>query len=505
MNMYIIANKCLPKCPVTSSRTKNISSRELMLLLTHILLRPMFMGFANVPTILKYIQTHYPRLYNNHSREYLRKRIVYIAKQHPDIFAVWKSGGINYIELRRIPAEYFADTTTIDLISIRGGRETRKPRRNTKISIADRRARYERSSVQHILYERPKTDERERASLEDYLFDMFLAYVRRVSRQILTFYDTYSNTYVFVRQKNRYIDPSLNRDQLRKFMVVFNHYAKEFKKGVFLTITLPPVFPLGLYPKLFTYIIKQLMAWIRKRNKGKKIRLIRVNEFQENGMLHVHLVIFGINYICDKQELTVRLDMWLVNSLLRLYKYIDDRIVNLMISRYLRYCRSNPGYTGPVNFVTAVDFVKRTWRLPPDLHRFLSNLQNTQQTQYDGAGVFVDDYLSKYLSKFIGFSRDVEEYVNRGFDPSVFDDHKKKRIKSLKFLMYWVTGIKYFSLDYKIYSKLGLSRSNYTNKTCVFIGSYDISNMPEYLWRIYSDESIILSDRATFYTSSYIA
>lgn len=472
------------KYPLTSgeSNSKRVPRELFIKIFLEYMLDPNTMGIGNTITILDYIKRKYPRIFFSHSREYIRKRIISVARElaNKGYIEIHETANLNYYIMKKLDRHIF------DLILYTGERETQKPRRSKPFTLADRRARYERSAAQHVVYERPKLDPEDRSSLTDHIYDLFLSYVRRLARQVLVFYDKMTDQYVFIKQKNRYVDPNLNRDQLRKFLRVFSYYAKKYKVGVFLTITFPPIFPLGLYPKLATYVVKQLMAWIRKHNPDKEIRMIRVNEFQENGMLHIHLVIFGIDYICEKEELTVRLDVWLVNALLRLYKYLDDKLVNLLIARYLRYCRTHKFYSGPINFLTKVDFEKRIWSLPPDLRKWIENLQKQQKLFNDGAGIFVDDYLAKYLSKYIGISEAISEYIDSGFDPSVLEPIKKK-IKTLKFLMYWITGIRYFSLDYRIYKKLGLSRKRGSG-IYDFIGSYSIENMPNPIWNVYRSQ-----------------
>ncbi|MCD6301656.1 MAG: hypothetical protein J7L82_06265 [Staphylothermus sp.] len=469
------------KYPLTSgyNNKKRIPKELLTKIFLEYMLDPNSMGLANTIAILNYIKRKYPKIFYSHSREYLRKRIISVANDlaNKGYIEIHHEANLNTYIMKKLDRQIF------DLILYTGKRETEKPKRSKTFTLADRRARHERSVVQHVLYEKPKLDSEEKESLTDYVYDLFLSYIRRIARQVLVFYDSMTDQFVFIKQKNRYVDPNLNRDQLKKFLRVFSYYAKKYKVGVFLTITFPPIFPLGLYPKLATYVVKQLMAWIRKHNPNKEIKMIRVNEFQDNGMLHVHLVIFGVDYICEKEELTVRLDVWLVNALLRLYKYLDYKLVNLMIARYLRYCRSHKKYVGPINFLTKVDFQRRLWNLPPDLRKWIENIQKQTKLFNDGAGIFVDDYLAKYLSKYIGISEAISDYISSGFDSSVLDEIKDK-IKSLKFLMYWITGIRYFTLDYRIYKKLGLSKKKGSG-ILDFVGSYSIENLPPPLWELY--------------------
>ena len=156
----------LEKYPLTSvfSNRKQIPREFFTKIFLEYMLSPNSMGIANTIAILNYIKRKYPRIYYSHSKEYLRKRIISVAKDLADkgYIEIHHEANLNTYIMKKLDRHIF------DLILYTGERETQKPKRSKRFTLADRRARYERSAIQHVLYERPKIDRADRESLTDF-------------------------------------------------------------------------------------------------------------------------------------------------------------------------------------------------------------------------------------------------------------------------------------------------------------------------------------------------
>jgi len=88
----------------------------------------------------------------------------------------------------------------------------------------------------------------------------------------------------------------------KKYRAVWNNAGVMFNKGVFLTLTTDPKRHTNVEEanKAFGPALNRFMTYIRKRVKELgygKLSYITANEFQKNGLLHAHIVIFGIPYL----------------------------------------------------------------------------------------------------------------------------------------------------------------------------------------------------------------
>jgi len=88
----------------------------------------------------------------------------------------------------------------------------------------------------------------------------------------------------------------------KKYKTVWNNAGVMFNKGVFLTLTTDPkrFHSVEEANKAFGPALNRFMTYIRKRVRGLgygKLSHITAYEFQKNGLLHAHIVIFGVPYL----------------------------------------------------------------------------------------------------------------------------------------------------------------------------------------------------------------
>jgi len=280
--------------------------------------------------------------------------------------------------------------------------------------------------------------------------------------------------YRVVPYRTRFTSSSYARLSLAKYDHAWRR-AREYGTAVYVTLTIPPIFPLWVQRYLMSALVNNLKAFIRRRYGYAPH--IRINEFQpkRTGCLHVHLVIFGINRIMDKRELTRRLDSWICSFLEAMGERIRGmrrgRLSRLaveklnayglkLLKRYSRYV-SQHGLEGPINYLYRIKLGKGwEWAsgAPPDALKPVPNA--------DGGVRAPNDYLRKYLSKvFWACSRAVESGDFSSFDRSD-GPHS--------LALYWLSGVRFFSVS----PALRMSSSRSASRGWEFCGSFRWDELP---------------------------
>ncbi len=100
---------------------------------------------------------------------------------------------------------------------------------------------------------------------------------------------------------------------LIKSSTALNNAFKRYKDAIMITLTVPHIFPLviplenngkivGFIPlqdSIITRLKANMLAWIRRNWKGRKIETFTAYEYHGDYVLHVHVLVFGIPYIID--------------------------------------------------------------------------------------------------------------------------------------------------------------------------------------------------------------
>lgn len=213
-----------------------------------------------------------------------------------------------------------------------------------------------------------------------YLYFLFNDYLEDVGSRIIVLRDLAEDVFLLLRYKHRFLRSRIRRI-LDKYDKLWDHFSR-YSVGVFLTVT----FDIEGYDSLYDIskrsyaVFNRLRAWIRKR-VGFSPPYICVNEFQDNGRLHLHIVFFGISRIADKfTELTPELKRAGFGKINYIYKIVN---------------RGGWVWAGK----------------PPRAHH------NPK------------DYLKKYLVKSLGSG----------------GSGKRRRIDIYKIAMYWATGKRFYT------------------------------------------------------------
>jgi len=246
-----------------------------------------------------------------------------------------------------------------------------------------------------------KTSKITNEDIEEVL-EAFEFYLEDINIKVLVFVDEDGYLH-FKKYRTRFNDKSILVKQLKKLEEAFKVASSKYNSAVFLTLTIPPIFPLKLRLWILSFLLHRLKAFIRRR-EGKTKPHIKVVEPQASFNPHFHVVIFDLDFIMDKRELTRFLDNHLENFLLNLGDYykktINNRASSLaveylnkygkkMFKRYRRYKRKHSSYEGPINYVSKVKREKNAFCFlspPPEIKPLSKS---------------VFDYVKKYIKKAI--------------------------------------------------------------------------------------------------------
>jgi len=127
-------------------------------------------------------------------------------------------------------------------------------------------------------------------------------------------------------------------DVLRRFDVVFANASRRFRVGVWVTLTTDPKMYENMDYLTYRYeIVKALnrfFAWLRKR--FGRVSYINVIEFTDSGLIHFHIVVFGLSRIEDYRVFTKRLIEWGFGKINFMYVIVNvngvwkpKRVVNI--------------------------------------------------------------------------------------------------------------------------------------------------------------------------------
>ena len=105
--------------------------------------------------------------------------------------------------------------------------------------------------------------------------------------------------------KTRFTDKAYKRRMLKKYDKIWHNASSKYKNAVFLTLTTDPKRFKSIFHswRHFGIALNRFMSYLTKYLK-KRPRYIAVYEFTKSGLLHVHIVIFGLSFLIPKQQIT---------------------------------------------------------------------------------------------------------------------------------------------------------------------------------------------------------
>jgi len=111
--------------------------------------------------------------------------------------------------------------------------------------------------------------------------------------------------FIIVPYSTRFNDKSRILDLIDKYDQIFSTASQKYERAVFLTLTTDPKRHKSIYHswKFFSKNFNRFMSWLRKK-LGFRPPYIAVYEFTKSGLMHVHIILFGISYIAHKYTIT---------------------------------------------------------------------------------------------------------------------------------------------------------------------------------------------------------
>jgi hypothetical protein len=136
--------------------------------------------------------------------------------------------------------------------------------------------------------------------------------VKEWDRSVMVFMND-DEEFMIMNVRTRFNDKKKAFMNLIKSSTALDNAFKKYKNAIMITLTIPHIFPLvypikqngkiiGFIPlqdSILTQLRANMMAWIRKMWKGRKIETFTAYEYHGDYVLHVHVLVFGIPYIID--------------------------------------------------------------------------------------------------------------------------------------------------------------------------------------------------------------
>jgi len=130
----------------------------------------------------------------------------------------------------------------------------------------------------------------------------FGEYISRINTENIEMVHSMDGNHIFSSRvhlpyKTRFTSPERQEENKKAYWATWDYANRRHLKGVFLTLTAP-----SRAGDLVTVNDQMREAWDKLRDLlnsklARGLTYIKVNEFQKNGRLHFHLVIFGINWV----------------------------------------------------------------------------------------------------------------------------------------------------------------------------------------------------------------
>ena len=136
--------------------------------------------------------------------------------------------------------------------------------------------------------------------------DLFRSWLEECAFKKLLFQNPGSSDIIEMDYKNRFTDNGRKMHMREVFDDVFLTGARTYKSGSFITLTTNPDNFKNMYEanRAMSANWNRLISYLRRKT-GRKLRYVNVREFQKNGRLHMHVIIFGISLkqdVIDKRR-----------------------------------------------------------------------------------------------------------------------------------------------------------------------------------------------------------
>jgi len=155
--------------------------------------------------------------------------------------------------------------------------------------------------------------------------ELFLYYLTEINNKSILLKkidrDGYKDDdFLILKYKTRFNDSGRLYEHIDNIDNIFYNASKKYKNAVFLTLTTDPnrFKNLGQSYKQFTQNLNRFFSYLRKKFK-KRLPYINVMEFTKSGLLHAHIVIFGVSYLMNSQKISSLWDKYGQGKIIKIY------------------------------------------------------------------------------------------------------------------------------------------------------------------------------------------
>lgn len=110
---------------------------------------------------------------------------------------------------------------------------------------------------------------------------------------------------MFLPYRTRFTSMERKQANLKTYEAIWTNSHFNYRTAVFVTLTTDPKMHQSVYHanRHYQKALNRFLSVLTKR-LGHRPRYLNVHEFQKNGLLHSHIVIFGLNYLMDHKRLS---------------------------------------------------------------------------------------------------------------------------------------------------------------------------------------------------------
>jgi len=296
----------------------------------------------------------------------------------------------------------------------------------------------------------------------------FELWLMDINSKILLFEDFYGELQA-LPYKTRFNSKAKAFEILKNAEEIFRIAKSQYSEAVFLTPTLPPIFPQRLALWILSYLLHRIKAYLRKKNK-RTVPHFRVDEPQSSFNPHSHIIIFNVNWIMEKEQFTEYLEKHLMEFLKNLGHHYKKTINNrateydvlalnelgqVFIKKYNKYKKQKKKYSGPINWLTRITLEGNDYVFenpPPD------NAKRSKKTAHDGGKASVFDYIKYYVMSNLIKAKQIEE-------------DQKIKVDNPALVWYWLNRRPFYYASPKIRP----SKEKKPPSGWIFIGSFYIT------------------------------
>lgn len=140
--------------------------------------------------------------------------------------------------------------------------------------------------------------------------ELFTGYLDEIEDKqvILTYESTKKDPdapLIFLPYRTRFTSLERKKANLATYEAIWKQSLHDYRTAVFVTLTTDPKMHVSAYHanKHFQKALNRFMSFLTKKHE-RRPEYLNVHEFQKNGLLHSHIVIFGLDYLMDFRRLS---------------------------------------------------------------------------------------------------------------------------------------------------------------------------------------------------------